>query len=197
MNFIPIDQTVYPSKYRSRSRGQTLWCRSWIPQHWILTKRGGYNTRVRILLRTLFVRDPVITFCVEDTRYTNPLKQKFKAKRLAAECTNNLRSLYPPIFLIALLQPMLVRLRWRGDQMSRCRTNTCRPTRFSSCRTSRRPLRKTNSTPYLLSTPTYTKFVSSRRRKTLPSSNTWTKRVPPLPKMPYITINWTGRTRSR
>ena len=37
--------------------------------------------------------------CAEDTRYTNPLKQKYKAKRLAAECTNHLRIFYPLVFL--------------------------------------------------------------------------------------------------
>lgn len=35
-----------------------------------------------------------IALRAEDTRYTNPLKQKFKAKRLAAECTNYLELLH-------------------------------------------------------------------------------------------------------
>jgi len=44
----PIDQAIHQSKYRLRRLGQTLWCRSWILPHWILTRRGGYNTRVRL-----------------------------------------------------------------------------------------------------------------------------------------------------
>ena len=49
-------------------------------------------------------------FCAEDTRYTNPLKQKFKAKRLAAECRNHFQPLYPPIIL---------------HHFSRCRSCSC------------------------------------------------------------------------
>jgi len=40
-----------------------------------------------------------VTACTEDTRYTNPLKQKFKAKRLAAECADYLQPTYPSTFL--------------------------------------------------------------------------------------------------
>ena len=39
-----------------------------------------------------------MALCAEDTRYTNPLKQKFKAKRLAAECRNHLQLLSSGIF---------------------------------------------------------------------------------------------------
>jgi len=138
-----------------------------------------------------------IVFCAEDTRYTNPLKQKFKAKRLAAECTNHIQSLHPSIFLIASSQPILVLLPWHGGQTFRCRMNTCHQTRFFSCRTSQKRSQRTNSTRCFLSIPIYTRFVSSRRRKTSPSSNIWTKGAPPPRRMPYTTTNWMGRTRSR
>jgi len=51
------------------------------------------------VLNTVCVEPFTLVFCTEDTRYTNPLKQKFKAKRLAAECTDYLRPTYSSIFL--------------------------------------------------------------------------------------------------
>lgn len=44
-----------------------------------------------------------MTFCPEDTRYTNPLKQKYKTKRLAAECTNCLQLPHLSKFLTTAL----------------------------------------------------------------------------------------------
>ena len=50
-------------------------------------------------LNTVCVTPLIVTLRAEDTRYTNPLKRKFKAKRLAAECMDYPQPLYPPIFL--------------------------------------------------------------------------------------------------
>ena len=55
------------------------------------TRKGGYNTKVGLPSLAVFVQVSHTVLHAEDTRYTNPLKQKFKAKRLAAECTNPLK----------------------------------------------------------------------------------------------------------
>jgi hypothetical protein len=138
-----------------------------------------------------------MALCLEDTRYTNPLKQKFKAKRLAAECTSHLKSPRLPHFLTTSLQPMSVLLLWQGDQLSRCQTNTYPQTRFFSCRIFQSRSQRTSSMRCSPSIPTYTKSVWFRRRRTSLSSNTWTKGVPPSQKMLYTITSWTERTRSR
>ena len=43
-----IDKAIHQSKYRLQSLGQTPWCRSWTLRRWILTRQGGYSTRVRL-----------------------------------------------------------------------------------------------------------------------------------------------------
>jgi hypothetical protein len=152
----------------------------------------------------------------ETTRYTNPLKSKFRAKRLAAE------SKPLPILLTYLL---LIRgwSRWRSSSTSSQTSERTNARRISPAKqdslspksSGKRHKRPTScsffsvSLPSMdtiiitsrnsssLDTPTYTKFVLSRPNEILHLWSSWTKGALVWRKMHYTITNWTGRTRSR
>jgi hypothetical protein len=82
----------------------------------------------------------------EETRYTNPIKRRFRAKRLTAESAS-LRNIN------LVLNKFTYRLQWTvllqrpppGGPMYKCQMNICHPTKFSSSRTCQKALPKINS----------------------------------------------------
>lgn len=152
----------------------------------------------------------------ETTRYTNPLKSKFRAKRLAAE--SKLLSILLWHFLL-----ICGRSRWRSSSTSsqtseRANARRISPTKQDSLssKSSRKCYERPTSYPFFsvsfpsmdaniitsrnfssLDTPTYTRFVLSQPNEILRLWSSWTKGALVWRKMHYTITNWMGRTRSR
>lgn len=202
------------SKYHSHGQDQMPWWKSWMLINSMSIKHGGRNTKVRDHFPFLLIK--LTLLYTETTRYTNPLKSKFRAKRLAAESK---------LLSILLTYLLLIRgwSRWRSSstcpQTSKC-TNARRisPTKQDSLSpksSGKRHKRPTScsffsvSLPFMdaiiitsrnsssLDTPTYTRFVLSQPNEILRLWSSWTKGALVWRKMHYTIINWMGRTRSR
>lgn len=158
-------------------------------------------------------------FPVETTRYSNPLKQKFRAKRMAAESSYL-------IFFFFLGSDSCIPISSGRRRCDTCpetaqRTNARRIPAAQQDSLPAEPAGKRhkgsthvlvlsvcillsllNSPSYLLTcrfpdTPIYTKCVSSLRSEILRSWNIWTKEVQEWPKMHCTIISLMERIRSR